>query len=448
MSPQKICIVGAGYVGGITGPCLAAQGHHVTCVDVMADKIAVWNSDKLPISEPGLNELVREHKGKNLFFSTDVKNAIEESDVIFACVGTPQKLDGPDAGSFDLRYLDSVARMIARFMNGYKVIIQKSTVPVGTVERITALIKANTPHPFTAVSNPEFLAEGTAVDDYSNPDRIVVGIPAGDTRASEIVRKVFHYVPDERYMQTTPNSAELIKLASNAMLATRISFINAMAALCDKTGADVTQVSKGMGLDSRIGPKFLRAGLGWGGSCFTKDLMALQTSLRESGLPLQADLLKTVLSINDYQGSAFMTNLKRLLFSLPEKTITLFGAAFKPNTDDIRDSRAIYLAKDLVKQGVRVRLCDPEALGNARRYLTKAGLADKIEFIEDPYEATKGAHAVLLITQWSQFGESVLDFSKIYEGMAKPAVLLDGRNFYTPKKMSSLGFKYTSIGRP
>jgi len=441
MSKKNVCIIGTGYVGGVTGACLADKGHKVICVDVDEKKMAQWRSDDLPISEPGLKDIIGRTLGKTLFFTTDIKKGIEESDIIFECVNTPQKLSGIGAGSFDMKYVDGVARAIAKHATADKIIVQKSTVPVQTAHRLQEVIHANNPLLQCSIaSNPEFLAEGTAVKDFNNPFRVIIGVDPEDKNVRKELRELYFFVDDQKIMFTSIESAETIKLVSNAMLATRISVMNAIAPLCERTGADINEISKGVGLDPRIGSQFLRAGIGFGGSCFKKDLLALSYLLSSNHLEPQANLFKTVIDINLFQRGEFVRQMHERLFSLNEKIIAVFGFSFKSGTDDTRDAPAIDVCKDLVQEGATVRIVDalakhkaPEIIGN-------------VELCDSPYDAVRGADAIAVMTEDKEFQS--LDLAKVFSLMKKPAWIFDGRNIYDSQTAFTIGFNYVGVGMP
>lgn len=449
---HKILCIGAGYVGG---PTMAMIAHkcpqcRVTVVDINKEKIAAWNSKVLPIYEPGLDDIVRKTRGKNLFFSTDIEKGIRENDIIFVSVNTPTKTFGVGAGmAADLQYIEKTARQIREFSQSSKVIVEKSTLPVRTAEAMGKIL--NTPNEgvhFDILSNPEFLAEGTAIQDLENPDRVLIG--SRETKSGLKARRVLvnlyaQWVPKGRIITSNIWSSELSKLVSNAFLAQRISSINAISALCEKTEADVKEVSRVIGMDSRIGPKFLSAGIGFGGSCFKKDILNLVYLCRHYGLTEVADYWEAVIKMNEYQKSRFIRNMIGAMFNtLAGKKICLFGFAFKANTGDTRESPAISIAKWLAEENANVIITDPKALKNAKFDL--AGTDGEIQFVEDPYKAAKDCHAIAVMTEWDIYRK--LDLQKIYKGMAKPAFIFDGRNILDHKRCFDIGFNVFSIGKP
>jgi UDPglucose 6-dehydrogenase len=430
----NIGVVGTGYVGLVVGACLAENGNSVVCVDADASKVDRLSRGEIPIYEPGLNEMVPRNVGEDrLRFSTDLEEAVRRSEVIFIAVGTPQDEDG----SADLTYVLEVARGIGRAMNGYKVIVNKSTVPVGTAAKVRELIASLTRHPFAVVSNPEFLKEGTAVDDFLKPDRVVIG--TDDPKVEAVMRQLY-----EPFMRTgkpilvmDPASAELTKYAANAMLATRISFMNEIANYCDRVGADVRQVRMGMGTDARIGASFLFPGVGYGGSCFPKDVKALIRMGQEAEVAL--NVVEAVDRTNEAQKPILVPRIAAHLGGLEGKTVAVWGLAFKPKTDDMREAPAIAIVEKLLDAGAAVRAYDPKAEAQARRVF-----GDRIVFCERAYEATVGADALVVVTEWNEFREP--DFARIKGLMRTPAVF-DGRNVYDPRVLRELGFHYEGIGR-
>jgi len=432
----KVTVVGTGYVGLVIGACLAETGNDVICADVDSGKIDGLRQNRLPIHEPGLEPLVaRNQRDGRLEFTTDVGAAIERSDVIFIAVGTPPDEDG----SADLQHVLEVARAIGQHMNRSKVIVTKSTVPVGTAERVRAEIAKHTTTAFHICANPEFLKEGAAVEDFMKPDRVVVGVDSED--AAEIVGEL--YAPFVRtgnpiIFMDLP-SAEVTKYAANAMLATRISFMNQIAQLCDMVGADVTLVRKGIGTDRRIGPAFLFPGPGYGGSCFPKDVKALIRTGQDRGVPL--DILQAVEAANERQKRVLFEKLaRRLGDGLRDATVAVWGLAFKAETDDVRESPALVLVEQLLAAGARVRVHDPAALASARR-----SLGDRVTYAKHAYDAVEGAAALAIVTEWLEYRNP--DFERIKRALTRP-LIVDGRNLYDPQRMARLGFIYESIGRP
>ena len=431
---MKIAIIGTGYVGLVSGTCLANLGNAVDCVDNDKSKVSALKKGRLPIYEPGLEELFRRNfKEGRLRFTTDMKSAVETAEIIFIAVGTPPN----ERHEADLRAVRAVAADIGKHMNGYKVIVDKSTVPVGTADLVKQIIRENQqkPMPFDVVSNPEFLREGAAVKDFENPDRVVVGTDS--RQAEEIMSKLYSAVAraDRPIMVTGIRTAELIKYASNAMLACRISFMNQLSHLCEKTGADIKEVAKGMGLDNRIGPRFLQAGIGYGGSCFPKDVLALIATLKEHGC--DASLFETVHAINERQKTVVVDKLRSQL-DLNGSTVAVWGLSFKPKTDDVREAPSIVIINELQSLGAKVHAHDPIATDNAK------GVLKGVKFFDSPYDALKDCDALVLVTEWDQFRN--LDKSAIKSLLRKP-IVVDGRNVFDPDEMKELGFAYCSIGR-
>jgi len=424
--------------------------YRVTIVDINADRIARWNSDQLPIYEPGLDEMVQAARGRNLFFSTDIEKGIRESDIIFVSVNTPTKTFGVGAGmAADLQYWEKTARQILESATSDKIVVEKSTLPVRTaraMERI--LFSTQSGIRFEVLSNPEFLAEGTAVKDLEQPDRVLIGsrLTESGIRARQALTEIYaNWVPLDRILTTDIWSSELSKLVANAFLAQRISSINAISALCEKTEADVTQVARAVGMDSRIGSRFLNASVGFGGSCFKKDILNLVYICRYYGLNDVAGYWESVIEMNEYQKTHFvMTMLNAMFNTLAGKKIALFGFAFKADTGDTRESPAIYIARRLIEEQADLAITDPKALVNA-----KADLKDvegKVRFVEDPYEAALGSHAIAIMTEWRQFRD--LDYERVYQSMVKPAFIFDGRNVVDHQKLYQLGFNVYPIGKP
>ncbi len=432
---RRICMVGTGYVGLVTGACLADFGHAVTCVDADEEKIKSLEAGKVPFYEFGLEELIdRSRREGRLNFSTDLAAGIRENEVIFICVGTPRGTDG----EADLQYVFQVARDIAKHINGYKVIVQKSTVPVGTGARIRDLVHSqrNGDHAFDVASNPEFLREGSAVEDFMRPDRVVIG--TWSDRAADVLADIYKplYLNETPLVRTTVETAELIKYAANAFLATKISFINEMANLCELVGADVKTVEKGIGLDRRIGKKFLHAGAGYGGSCFPKDTEALDHLARAHGYPLQ--IVRATIEVNREQRRRLMTRTERELGSVKGKSIAVLGLSFKPQTDDIRDSVGIDFTRYLKDRGADVRAFDPIAVPNARQ------VAADITYTEDVYKAVEGADAVVIATEWNEF--RTLDLARL-RTLMRGNLIVDTKNIYEPTQMREHGFVHIGVGR-
>ncbi len=432
---MKICVVGSGYVGLVTGACLADFGMQVACVDKDAAKVESLKRCEIPIYEPGLKTLVRKNMDAGrLWFTTDLDPEIQAATAVFIAVGTPPREDG----SADLVYVREVARSIAKNLNGYKVIVTKSTVPIGTGRIIEEILSEGSDgQPFSVVSNPEFLREGSAIEDFMQPDRVVIG--SWDERAVEIMMTIYSplRVADVPFVLTTVESAELIKYASNSFLATKISFINEVAHLCEKLGADVEVVARGMGLDSRIGPKFLHPGPGFGGSCFPKDSSAIVQIARDQGLTFE--IMEAVLSVNAATRARMVDKIDDAFGGLEGKRVAVLGLSFKPETDDIRESPALEIVDGLLARGAEVRAFDPEAMDACRDRWPSVHLAG------DPYEAAEGADGVVIITEWNQF--RALELRRLRELLESPLVV-DLRNIYEPARMAAAGFRYVSIGRP
>ena len=447
----KICCIGAGYVGGPTMAMIARKcpDVQVTVVDINETRIAEWQSDDLPIYEPGLLDVVQEARGRNLFFSTDVDQGIRDADIVFVSVNTPTKTFGEGAGcASDLQYWELCARRIKEVSTSDKIIIEKSTLPVRTAEAMERVLHAgqNAIH-FEVLSNPEFLAEGTAVADLENPDRVLIGgheTPSGQKALQTMVDIYATWIPRERILTTNVWSSELSKLTANAFLAQRVSSINAISALCEATGADVSDVSHAIGMDSRIGPKFLKASIGFGGSCFKKDILNLVYLCETYGLQEPANYWRQVVTMNDYQETRFVRNMLHSMFNtIANKRIAIFGFAFKADTGDTRESPAIRVCRELTSEHAKVVVSDPQALDNARLELPE--LVDQIEFEEDPYKAAEGAHAIAVMTEWKQYKE--LDYQRIYDSMVQPAFIFDGRNMLDHQALFAMGFEVYSIGK-
>lgn len=448
----RILCIGAGYVGGPTMAVIAQHcpEHQVTVVDVNAERIAAWQSDELPIYEPGLDEIVRQVRGRNLSFSTEIPRHIAEADIIFVSVNTPTKTFGQGCGkAADLQYWERTARQILEHARGPKIVVEKSTLPVRTAEAMARILNCNGHgSQFEVVSNPEFLAEGTAIRDMQQPDRVLIGAhdsPSGSKAMQAIADLYAHWVPRERIVTTNLWSAELSKLVANAFLAQRVSSINAISALCEKTEADVTEVARAIGLDGRIGSRFLNASVGFGGSCFKKDILNLVYLCQHYGLQEVADYWEQVVRMNEHQQSRFVTGMISAMFNtVAGKRIALLGAAYKANTDDTRDSPALEVCRSLLEERADVVLCDPKALENAAVALGPQ--AERVEFVADPYEAARGAYALAVMTEWPSFKE--LDYAAIYAGMVKPAFVFDGRNLLDHRRLHAIGFNVYPIGKP
>jgi len=431
---MKIAVVGTGYVGLVVGACLAETGNDVTCVDKDAAKVRTLRKGRVPIFEPGLNELVVKNQDEGrLTFTTQLGRAVKGAQIIFIAVGTPQGEDG----SADLQHVLDVARDVGRAMEGYKVIVNKSTVPVGTAEKVRSVIRRETTHPFSVVSNPEFLKQGAAVDDFMKPDRVVIG--AEDPRGAEMM--VALYQPFTRtgapIMVMDCPSAELSKYAANALLATRISFMNEIANVCELFGADVDRVRQAVGSDRRIGTSFLFPGVGYGGSCFPKDVKALVRFSADKKYDFR--VLKAVESVNDSQKRVLVRKMEAHFGSLKGKTIAVWGLAFKPKTDDMREAPAVPIVKALLEKGAKVQVYDPEA-----QKVAKAIFGTKVSYAAKSYDALRGADALAIVTEWHEFREP--DFPRMRKLMRSP-VIFDGRNIYQPQQMKAHGFTYNSIGR-
>lgn len=450
---MRITVVGSGYVGLVAGACFADLGHEVVVVDNDEQKLAALNRGEVPIHENFLPELLQRHRGTRLKFSEDLQSAVRDSAAIFVAVGTPPT----EQGEADLSYVESVARGIAGAINGYKIVVEKSTVPVYTSEWVRKIILRNgvADNQFDIASNPEFLREGTAVTDFLYPDRIVVG--ADTERCAQVLREIYAPLVDGSYyfrpdaiprpdraqippplIQTSAKSAELIKHASNAFLAMKISFINAVASICESVGANVQQICQGIGSDTRIGPRFLNPGIGYGGSCFPKDLMAFRAVARESGYDFR--LLDEVIRINEEQRQRFMRKVRSALWTLRGKKLGVLGLAFKGGTDDIRESPAILLVQALLQEGCQICTYDPAAHARAKEVLNSG-----VQFAESAYDAARDADALLILTEWEEF--AALDLIRLHSELKYP-IVIDGRNLYDPGVMAANGFTYYSVGRP
>jgi len=448
----NILCIGAGYVGGPTMAVMAKHcpQHHFVVVDINEEKIAAWQSDQLPIYEPGLKEIVLSIRDKNLFFSTEINHHIAEADIIFVSVNTPTKTFGQGAGkAADLQYWEKTARQILENSTSPKIVVEKSTLPVRTAEAMELILNSNDKGLFfDVVSNPEFLAEGTAISDMENPDRVLIGgreTSSGQKAVQAIVDIYAQWVPRERIITTNLWSSELSKLVANAFLAQRISSINAISNLCEKTGADITEVAHAIGSDSRIGSHFLKSSVGFGGSCFKKDILNLVYLCEFYGLSEVATYWEQVIKMNEYQELNFVSKMVTAMFnSVAGKRIALFGVAFKANTSDTRESPSLAVCRTLLEERAQVIITDPHAMDNARIDLGDA--ADQVTFEPDPYVAARDAHAIAVLTEWSQFAE--LDYQAMFETMVKPAFIFDGRNFLNHKKLYEIGFNVYAIGKP
>ena len=451
----SICCLGAGYVGGPTMAMIAAKctDIRVTVTDPNEKRIAAWNSDALPVYEPGLQQVVESARGRNLFFSTDVRKAIREADIIFVSVGTPTKTYGVGAGrAADLKYIESAARMIAEEAVGPKIIVEKSTIPVKTAEAMLTILRSNSKNgTFQVLSNPEFLAEGTAIEDLENPDRVLIGgeqTPEGLHAIEKVASIYARWIPREKILTTNLWSSELSKLVANAFLAQRISSINSISALCEATGADVDEVARAIGKDSRIGPKFLKASVGYGGSCFQKDILNLTYLCQHFGLPEVAAYWESVVKINDWQKSRFSGRIVRDLFNTVNgKHIGILGFAFKKDTNDTRETAAIAVCRDLLAEGAKVYVYDPQVgEEQIRGDVHGTGTNPNLIVVKSALEACNGAHAVAVLTEWDEF--KTLDFQNIHDGMLKPAFLFDGRGILPYAKLKEIGFRIFAIGKP
>ena len=432
---MHIAVIGSGYVGLVTGACFAEFGVDVTCVDVNAAKIAKLSRGETPIYEPGLEQLIQKNlQAGRLRFTTDLRSGVEPASVIFFAIGTPPKEDG----SADLSFVETAAKGVARHIDSYKVVVMKSTVPVGTGKRLTELISQNLPKParFSVVSNPEFLREGAAISDFLRPDRIVIG--SNDPEATELMRELYRplYLIETPFVITSVEGAELIKYAANAFLATKISFINEIANLCEKVGCDVHEVARAIGMDRRIGTKFLHPGPGFGGSCFPKDTRALAAIGRQHNSATK--IVDAVVEVNEHQKQAMLPKIEELVDGVSGKRIAVFGLSFKPETDDMRDAPSIDIIRGLIAAGAEIIAYDPVARMEAEKVLPK------IEYAEDEYTAATNADALVFVTEWNQF--RALDMERVH-GLMRTPNIADLRNIYEPADMRQLGFKYVGVGR-
>jgi UDPglucose 6-dehydrogenase len=449
----NILCIGAGYVGGPTMAVIAKNcpEHRVVVVDINAERIAAWQSENLPIYEPGLYEIVAQTRGKNLFFSTEVDRHIGEADIIFVSVNTPTKTFGQGAGkAADVQYLEKAARQILENSTSSKIVVEKSTVPVRSADALERILNGDRTSDlhFDVVSNPEFLAEGSAMSDMEHPDRVLIGgrdTPSGQQAVQTIVDIYAHWIPRERIVTTNLWSSELSKLTANAFLAQRVSSINAISALCEKTGANVSDVARAIGLDSRIGSRFLQASVGFGGSCFQKDILNLVYLSEYYGLKEVAEYWEQVIKMNDYQEKRFVVNMISAMFNtVATKRIAVFGAAFKAHTSDTRESPALAVIRHLLHEKADLVVTDPYAMDNARYDLGVD--ASLVTFEHDPYAAACGAHAIAIVTEWPEYAG--LDYERIYASMVKPAFIFDGRNIIDRQKLHEIGFNVYSIGKP
>ena len=456
---MKICCIGAGYVGGPTMAMIARKCEDitVTVVDVNAERIAEWNSDELPIFEPGLHETVLAARGRNLFFSTDVDESIRQADIVFISVNTPTKTYGVGAGhAADLCHVEACARLIAELGGGDKIVVEKSTVPVRTAHMVKEILEAaHNGHAYQVVSNPEFLAEGTAIRDLENPDRVLIGgetTPEGEKAVATVAGIYEHWVDKDRVITTNLWSSELSKLTANAFLAQRISSINAISALCEATGADVDDVARAIGTDSRIGPKFLKSSVGFGGSCFQKDILNLSYLCKHFDLPEVAAYWDQVVSMNDYQKSRFVGRMMKAMFNtVSGKRIAILGYAFKKDTNDVRESPAIDVCRRLLDEKACLRIHDPKV--PAEVVLETLGLSGDVAGGDDPTvnfcdsaeEACEGSHAFAVLTEWGEYRD--LDYAKIFKTMTEPAFAFDGRNLLDLQALEAIGFRAFGIGK-
>jgi len=463
MNIKSICCIGAGYVGGPTMSVIAQKNPQikVTVVDVNADRIAAWNSEdlsQLPIFEPGLDKVVAEARGRNLFFSTEVDRAIDAAEMIFISVNTPTKTYGAGKGmAADLQYVELCARQIAKVSTSNKIVVEKSTLPVKTAEAIKDILDntGNGIH-FEILSNPEFLAEGTAIQDLETPDRVLIGgeSTASGQKAIEVLKTIYAaWVPEDQIITTNLWSSELSKLTANAFLAQRVSSINALTELCEKTGANINEVANAIGTDSRIGPKFLKASVGFGGSCFQKDILNLVYICKSLGLNEAADYWEQVIIMNNHQRERFADQIVKALYgTVADKKITFFGWAFKKDTNDTRESAAIYIADKLIDEHANIQVYDPKVsalqMQSDLNYLNSRSESDNDRYLsseKDPYKAAEGAHALAIITEWDEFQN--YDWKKIYDSMSKPACVFDGRNLLNKSELEAIGFSYQGIGQ-
>jgi UDPglucose 6-dehydrogenase len=448
----RICCLGAGYVGGPTMTVIAKMcpDIKVTVCDLSERRIAAWNSKNLPIYEPGLQEIVEATRGINLFFTTDIDAAVREADIIFVSVNTPTKKSGIGAGqAADLQYWELAGRHIASISEGPKIIVEKSTVPVKTAAAMARVLQANSKYAFQVLSNPEFLAEGTAVEDLLRPDRVLVGgeqTPEGLAAIDRLANIYRRWVPHEKVLTTNLWSAELSKLTANAFLAQRISSINSISALCESTGADVDEVAHAIGVDTRIGPKFLKASVGFGGSCFQKDILNLVYLCRSFGLPEVGDYWEAVIKMNDWQKQRFAAKMVSAMFNtVSGKKIAILGFAFKKDTGDTRESPAIHICEVLQREGAALSIYDPKVTVEQMNFDLGSPPVDKVCMEQDAYIACAGAHALAVLTEWDEF--KTLDFARIYQAMVKPCFVFDGRNILDHVKLREIGFQVFAIGK-
>ena len=449
---KKILCIGAGYVGGPSMAMIAYKcpDYRITVVDTNPERIDAWNSAELPVYEPGLDKIVKRTRGKNLFFTKDIENQIKENDIIFVSVNTPTKTYGAGADmAADLQYWEKTARQILKCSKSSKIVIEKSTLPVKTALAMEKILSSGKGRiKFEVLSNPEFMAEGTAVSDLENPDRVLIGsheTKSGMKSRAELIEIYARWIPLKKIITSNIWSSELSKLVANAFLAQRVSSINSISALCEKTDADISEVSRAVGMDSRIGDKFLNAGIGFGGSCFKKDILNLVYLCSYYGLPEVAAYWESVVKINEYQQERFITNILKSMFNtLAGKKICILGFAFKADTGDTRESPAINITRKLLAEHAEIIISDPKALKNAA--IDLAGIKGNIKYIDDPYQAALGCHALVILTGWDIYRG--LDFRKLYRSMVKPAFLFDGRNIIDHNKCFTIGFNVYPIGKP
>lgn len=447
---KNILCIGAGYVGGPTMAVIALKcpEYRIEVVDINTERIAQWNSGQIPIFEPGLDAIITQVRNKNLFFSTDIERGIREAQIIFVSVNTPTKTYGEGAGmASNLQFWEKTAHQIVEIADSDKIIVEKSTLPVRTAEAMERILKCNKREiRFEVISNPEFLAEGTAVNDLLNPDRVLIGghrTPEGQKACQEIIDIYAHWIDRQKIITANIWSAELSKLVANAFLAQRISSINSISALCEKTAADISEISYAVGADSRLGNRFLNASVGFGGSCFKKDILNLVYIARSYGLAEVADFWERVITMNEYQKKRFVqTMVKEMFNTVAEKKIALFGFAFKANTGDTRESPAIFVAQRLLEEKAQLAITDPQAMENGQTELTGY---PQVEWTQDPYAAAQDAHALAILTEWENFKN--LDYQRIYNSMKKPAFIFDGRNLLNHQELYKIGFNVYPLGK-
>ncbi len=449
---KKILCIGAGYVGGPSMAMIAYKcpDYRITVVDTNSDRIDAWNSSELPVYEPGLDKIIKKTRGRNLFFAKDIENQIKENDIIFVSVNTPTKTYGAGADmAADLQYWEKTARQILKYSRSSKIVIEKSTLPVKTALAMEKILSSGKGRiKFEVLSNPEFMAEGTAIEDLENPDRVLIGsheTKSGLEARAQLIEIYIRWIPIKKIITSNIWSSELSKLVANAFLAQRVSSINSISALCEKTDADISEVSRAVGMDSRIGGRFLKAGVGFGGSCFKKDILNLVYLCSYYGLPEVAAYWENVVKINEYQQERFIANILKSMFNtLAGKKICVLGFAFKADTGDTRESPAINITSKLLMEQAEVIISDPKALKNAA--IDLAGIKGNVKYIDDPYKAAAGCHALVILTDWDLYRR--LDFKRIYRSMVKPAFIFDGRNIIDHQKCFNIGFNVYPIGKP